>query len=85
MRSYHSNSKVLGSISGAWIQETDLRSSMVTQRKTEIKNLREQELICNCMLFGFGKVRLQTDSSSVRDTHKEREGTQWMIIESKHE
>jgi hypothetical protein len=55
MRSYHSSSKVLGSISGAWIQENDLRSSMVTQRKTEIKNLREQELICNCMLFGFGR------------------------------
>jgi hypothetical protein len=54
-RSCHSSNKVLGSISGAWIQETDLRSSMGTQRETEIKNLREQEQICNCMPFGFGR------------------------------
>jgi hypothetical protein len=67
--------EVPGSISGACIQEPGLRSSVgrerETETETETENLREQEVICNYMLFGIGKARLQTNPPSVQRTQRE--------------
>lgn len=71
--------EVPGSISGACIQEPGLRSSVGRERETETEkeNLREQEVICNCMLFGLGRQgyrRIRLLCSGHRERHGERAG-----------
>jgi len=73
--------EVPGSISGACIQEPGLRSSVgretETETETETENLREQEVICNCMLFGLGRQgyrRIRLLCSGHRERHGERAG-----------
>jgi hypothetical protein len=67
--------EVPGSISGTWIQEPGLRSSVGRERESE--NLREQEVICNCMLFGLGRQGYRRNRllcSGHREKHGERAG-----------
>jgi hypothetical protein len=56
-RSCHSSNKVLGSNSGSWIQETDLRSSMGTHTETEIRILGSKSWFATACFLDFVNTR----------------------------
>jgi hypothetical protein len=71
--------------------DSQRKSQPAYQEQQHGESPREEELICNCLLFGLWGARLQLDLSSLqlcavdteRDTHRERR--QWMRRESKHD
>jgi hypothetical protein len=88
-RSCHSCNKVLGFISGAWIQETNLRSSMGTHRETEIGILGSKSWFATaCFLdlegkaidrFFFCERHTQRAIGDVMDENRKQTWATWIF------